>query len=161
MRFAMSKQDRNVLQKMGMISNWKRAVYRYLFVLIQLSLLVCGCSSVADLSRVKPYSRYVGKSFCLNCECELWNKCRLFPFYEIVFEPYDGYPDEWLVKKLPKGTVITIESIKRESGNTILGHFSFREEYARVRLDDPNHPKSRIHASISLTVLEQICWEKK
>ena len=84
-----------------------------------------------------------------------------FSSFKIVSDAYDGYSKVELVGKLPKGTVIIIESIKREEGKIFLGYFPFREEDARVRLDDPKHPKSRISASISLKYIEQNCSEKK
>ena len=121
MRFAMTKHDWNDLQKVVKSYNWKGGASRYSFVLICLLLLACGCSTVTDLSKVEPYSRYVGRSYCLDCECELFNTSRLFSSFKIVSDAYDGYSKVKLVRKLPKGTVIIIESIKREGGKNFFG----------------------------------------
>jgi hypothetical protein len=96
------------------------------------------------------YAEHVGAIHTLTREGELWNRATLWPAYEIVIAPYQGYPEDWVVAKLPKGFPVKVESIKREEGRLLIGDMPYWEEYAVVSFDHPDHPEQRIRASMGL-----------
>ncbi len=129
---------------------------RLLMLGTSLLSMTVGCSHVQDISTLPPYSNQIGVTYRLNREAELWNKSALVPAYDIVIDPYKGYPDEWVVAKLLEGYEIKVEAIKREEGRTLIGNCPYREEYAIVSLEHPKIRKLRIKATTSLGNFENM-----
>jgi hypothetical protein len=124
-------------------------------------LSTLGCSHTRDVSGQEPYPKWIGTADCLTCDCELWKEGELFPSYQIL-TPVGVYNREYA--KLPKGTLVKVEAVKRESGNLLIAspesrHYAY--DYAVVSLNDPKSPDRRIQATVMFAYLEILGRAKK
>jgi hypothetical protein len=77
--------------------------------------------------------------------------------YSVCFERLPGWSSDHLVVcTLPEGYPVQVEAIKRVTGRTLIGGIPFREEYAVISLDHPQHPEARIRAELPLASLKDL-----
>ena len=125
-------------------------------------LVVCwGCCHVRDVSNGEPYKNYVGTTCHLADNGELWNRGGFFTAYELVVDPNQGYPQEWVVAMIGKGVPLKVEAVKRREGKTLIGRFPFQEDYLIVSLKHPNYPSQRIRAEVAFGSLVDLGREEK
>jgi hypothetical protein len=129
------------------------ATRRWGFALVCLFCLVAGCADVRDISEQAPYPKFIGTTDKLTRECQLWRNGHSTQFAILVptvpLSTYGIEGHEYAM--LPAGTEVVIEGFQRESDKNGHGY-----DYAVVSLDDPKHPKRRIHAGVRFEFLEAL-----
>lgn len=119
-----------------------------------------GCSHTRDISAQPPYSKWIGTADRLTGNCELWKEAGSYEILTHAYPPVDV--DNRDYAKLPKGTAVKVEAIKRETKLFFLAAPLMRPyDYAIVSLSDPKSPDHHIHATVDFDYLVTLGRLKK
>jgi hypothetical protein len=95
------------------------------------------------------YTRCVGHAFPLVEDCEVWDDGAVSPSYNISAPVGSWAGSVKVVGKLPKGTFVTVEAVRRETFLLLTSSWG-TNDFAVVSLDDPRDASKRIKAAMRL-----------
>jgi hypothetical protein len=101
------------------------------------------------VSSLSLYTQYVGHTFPLVEDCEVRDDGPVLPSYHILAPAGSPSSSTKVLGKLPKGTFVTVEAVRRETFIMMTSTWG-TNDFAVVSLDDPRDACKRIKAEMRL-----------